>query len=146
MYGRRDALVGAAKAITAIEALAYKHNGDTTVTNIISGPWGACNIQSNTKVSFCLMNKQTAKLEAMGADIETQIKGIAALHGLEVEMKRDIHVPVGDFWPEAIDCVRRACGDKGIGSRTGTGHDSTMTTTLVPTASEYDMQRTLRKY
>lgn len=30
--------------------------------------------------------------------------------------------------------VRRACGDKGIGSRTGTGHDSTMTTTLVPTA------------
>ncbi|ORY00602.1 N-carbamoyl-L-amino-acid hydrolase [Clohesyomyces aquaticus] len=109
MYGRRDALVGAAKAITAIEALAYKHNGDTTVTNMEG-------------------------LEAMGTDIETQIQGIGALHGLELEMKRDIHVPPGDFWPEAIDCVKRACGDKGIGSRTGTGHDSTMTTTLVPTA------------
>jgi hypothetical protein len=42
------------------------------------------------------------------------IKGIASLHGLELEMQRDIHLPPGDFWPEAIDCVRRACGDKGI--------------------------------
>jgi N-carbamoyl-L-amino-acid hydrolase len=134
MYGRRDALVGAAKVITAVEELAYKHNGDSTVTNIISGPWGACNIQSSTKVSFCLMNKDAQAQVDMGADIEKQIKGIAALHGLELEMKRDIFVPPGDFWPEAIDCVKRACGDKGIGSRTGTGHDSTMTTTLVPTA------------
>jgi N-carbamoyl-L-amino-acid hydrolase len=134
MYGRRDSLMGAAKIITTLDELAYKHNGRTTVTNIMSGPWGACNIQSSTKVAFCLMHWESSGLEEMGAEIEKRIKGIASLHGLELEMKRDVHLLPGDFWPEAIDCVKRACGDKGIGSRTGTGHDSTMTTTIVPTA------------
>jgi len=30
--------------------------------------------------------------------------------------------------------VRRACGDKGIGARTDTAHDSTMTQLVCPTA------------
>ncbi|KAF2098864.1 N-carbamoyl-L-amino-acid hydrolase [Rhizodiscina lignyota] len=134
MAKRKDALLGAAKVITELEKVAFENKGDSTVTNILSGPWGACNIQSNTKLSFCLMNKDGVAQEAMGQAIEKRVKDIAALHGLELEMKRDIHLLPGDFWPEAIDCVKRACGDKGIGSRTGTGHDSTMTTTLVPTA------------
>ena len=49
-------------------------------------------------------------------------------------MKRDLDLYPGDFWPEAVDCVRRACGHKEIASRTGPGHDSTMTTLLVRTA------------
>ena len=80
-----------------------------------------------------MMHKETQGLESMGQEIEAKVKGISALHGLEFEMTRDVHLPPGDFWPEAIDCVKRACGDKGIGAITGTGHDSTMTTTLVPT-------------
>jgi N-carbamoyl-L-amino-acid hydrolase len=112
MYGRRDTLVGAANIITAVHELAYKHNGRSTVTNILSGPWGACNIQSSTKVSFCLMNWEATGLEDMGADIEKQIKGVASRHGLELEMKRDVHLLPGDFWPEAIDCVREHVGRK----------------------------------
>lgn len=134
MYGRRDALVGGAKLITALESLAYDQNGYTTTTSIQSGPWGACNIQSKTKVVFCLMHKEADGLETMGTDIVQKIKGIAAQHGLEYELSRLVHLLPGNFWPEAIDCVRRACGDKGIGSITGTGHDSTMTRLIVPTA------------
>ncbi|KAK4962634.1 hypothetical protein LTR10_000261 [Elasticomyces elasticus] len=134
MYGRRDALVGAGKIISELDALAYTHNGRTTVTNILSGPWGACNIQSDTKMSFCLMHWEADGLDAMGKDIEARIKGISSQHGLETTVKRDIHLHPGNFWPDAVDCVRRACGDKGIASRTGTGHDSTMTQLLVPTA------------
>ena len=133
MYGRRDALVGAGKIISELDALAYKHNGRTTVTNILSGPWGACNIQSDTKLSFCLMHWEADGLDAMGKDIEASIKGISSQHGLETTIQRDIHLHPGDFWPDAVDCVRRACGDKGMASRTGTGHDSTMTQLLVPT-------------
>lgn len=134
MYGRRDAIVGAAKVITELDKLAYEKNGRTTVTNIISGPWGSCNIQSEVKLSFCLMHWEAEGLEAMGKEIETRVKSISSLHGLETSMKRDMHVLPGDFWEDAIDCVRRACGpEKGMGSKTGTGHDSTMTTTLVPT-------------
>ncbi|CAM1503488.1 Fc.00g010790.m01.CDS01 [Cosmosporella sp. VM-42] len=134
MYGRRDALVGAAKIITELEMLAYERNGYTTMTKIRSGPWGACNLQSNVRLAFCLMHKEVAGLDLMGSDIEARAEVVAALHGLEFEMERDIYVPPGDFWPEAIDGVKSACVDEGIGSRTGTGQDSTMTTTLVPTA------------
>ncbi|KAL4903140.1 hypothetical protein BDW74DRAFT_186465 [Aspergillus multicolor] len=134
MYGRRDALTGTAKLITQLETLAYSRNGYTTVTNIQSGPWGACNIQSKTKVVFCLMHRKTEGLEEMGSDVVRSIKGIAALHGLEYDVTRPVHLLPGDFWPEAVDCVRRACGDKGIGSRTGTAHDSTMTRLKCPTA------------
>lgn len=134
MYGRRDALTGAAKLITQLETLAYAKNGYTTVTSIQSGPWGACNIQSKTKVVFCLMHKEAEGLEDMGTDIVGTIKGIAALHGLEYDLTRPVHLLPDDFWPEAVDCVRRACGDKGIASRTGTGHDSTMTRLKCPTA------------
>ncbi|KAL4807452.1 glycosyl hydrolases family 31-domain-containing protein [Aspergillus unguis] len=134
MYGRRDALTGAAKVITQLEKLAYEKNGYTTVTNIQSGPWGACNIQSKTKLVFCLMHTEAEALESMGDDIVRCIKGIAALHGLEYEMARPVHMLPGDFWPEAVDCVRRACGDQGMGSRTSTAHDSNMTYHKCPTA------------
>ncbi|KAL4917372.1 hypothetical protein BDW62DRAFT_218179 [Aspergillus aurantiobrunneus] len=134
MYGRRDALTGAAKLITQLEKLAYTHNGYTTVTNIQSGPWGACNIQSKTKLVFCLMHREAQGLEDMGAETVRSIKSIAAQYGLEHGLNRPVHLLPGDFWPEAVECVRQACGDKGIGSRTGTGHDSTMTRLKCPTA------------
>lgn len=109
-------------------------NGYTTTTGIHSHPFGSCNIQSKTKVVFCLMHKEAEGLEAMGEEIVKRIKSIAGQRGLEYELARDIHLLPGSFWPEAIACVRDACGDKGIASRTGMGHDSTMTTLKVPTA------------
>ncbi|KAK0779001.1 hypothetical protein LTR75_015476 [Friedmanniomyces endolithicus] len=141
MHSRRDALAGAGKIISALDDLAYTHNGRTTVTNILSGPWGACNIQSDTRLSFCLMHWEASGLDAMGADIEARIRAISARHGLETTVQRDIHLHPGDFWPDAVDCVRRACGEKGKPSRTGTGHDSTMTQLLVPTAMVFARAR-----
>lgn len=134
MWGRRDTLAASAKLINELESLAYEMNGYTTTTGIHSHPFGSCNIQSKTKVIFCLMHKEAGGLEAMGSEIVKRIKSIANERGLEYELARDIHLLPGDFWEEAIACVRDACGDKGIASRTGTGHDSTMTTLKVPTA------------
>lgn len=127
MYGRRDTLTGEAKVITHLEKLAYDRNRYTTVVNIQSGPWGAWNIQSKTKLVFCLMNGDGKALEDMASDIICSIKGIAAGHGLEYDVTRHVHMLPGNFWPEAVDCVRRVCGDKSIGCRTSTGHDSNMT-------------------
>lgn len=134
MYGRRDALTGAAKIITELEQLAYDKGGYTTATNIRSGPYGSCNIQSDVHLAFCLMHVEQSGMEAMSSAVEAKMKGIADMHGLEISYHRDLDLPPGEFWPEAVDCVRRACGDEGIESITRTAHDSTMTTTLVPTA------------
>ncbi|KAK4544044.1 hypothetical protein LTR36_004542 [Oleoguttula mirabilis] len=137
MEGRRDTLVGASKVITEVERLAYSAKGRSTTTNIQSGPVGACNIQSWTKIVFCVMHPELAALEHMGRTAEEKARGIASEHGLGMEISRLLHLEPGTFWPEAVDCVKRACGDRGMGAPTLTAHDSTMTTLVCPTASVF---------
>lgn len=134
MYGRRDTLVGASKIMAALDQLAYDYNGYTTVTNIKSGPVGACNIQSGTKAVLCLMNPDAEALVGMAGAFRKQASSIASTHSLEIDIERILDLQPGEFWPEAVDCVRRACGDRGIGARTDTAHDSTMTQLVCPTA------------
>ncbi|GAB7357608.1 hypothetical protein MBLNU459_g0111t1 [Dothideomycetes sp. NU459] len=133
MERRRDTLVGGATLICDIERLAYDKGGYSTTTNIQSGPVGCCNIQSWTKIVFCLMHKELQGLEEMGEIVANKARGIAAKHGLELEMSRIMHLLPGNFWPEAIEWVRRACRDNGMAARTGTAHDSTMTRLKCPT-------------
>jgi N-carbamoyl-L-amino-acid hydrolase len=99
MYGRKDALTGAAKLITELEKVSYENNGAATVTGIHSRPWGACNIQSSTKVVFTMMHWEAEGLETMGAEIEKRIMSIASLHGLEPTIKRDVYLPPGGKFP-----------------------------------------------
>jgi len=134
MHGRRDTLVGASKLVIELDGLAHTAGGYTTATNIQSGPVGSCNIQSHTKLVFCMMHQQLQGLESMGQQILSKAKAIASTHGLDIEHSRILHLEPGSFWEEAVDCVRRACGDKGIGARTDTAHDSTMTQLRCPTA------------
>lgn len=134
MHGRRDSLVGASKLVVELDRLAHTAGGYTTATNIQSGPVGSCNIQSNTKLVFCLMHQELQGLERMGSQIMAQVSEISSTHGLQIESSRILHLEPGLFWEEAVDCVRRACGDKGVGARTDTAHDSTMTQLKCPTA------------
>ncbi|KAK4499668.1 hypothetical protein PRZ48_010186 [Zasmidium cellare] len=131
---RRDSLVGASKVIVEIERLALSNNGITTVTGIRSGPVGSCNIQSWTKITFCLMHQESSKLFAIGEEMKARALAQAKLGGLEMEVERVMHLEPGEFWPEAVDCVKRACGDRGMAAKTLTAHDSTMTTLVCPTA------------
>lgn len=131
---RRDSLLGASKVIAEIETLAWTNDGYSTVTGIQSGPVGCCNIQSWTKIVFCLMHPESSKLFAMGEEIKARAQARAKLGGLEIKVERVMHLEPGKFWPEAVDCVKRASGDKGVGSQTLTAHDSTMTTLVCPTA------------
>lgn len=133
MFGRKDSLVGASRLVLALEELAFAAGGYTTTTGIRSGPVGCCNIQSSTKVVFCVMHTELSGLEKMGEVAVSSAKSIAAKYGLEVEAGRIMHLEPGEFWPEAIDCVKRACGDRGMAARTGTAHDSTMTRLVCPT-------------
>ena len=134
MHGRRDTLVGASKLVVELDKLAHSAGGYTTATNIQSGPVGSCNIQSNTKLVFCLMHQELQGLESMAAQIMAHADQIASTHALDIESSRILHLEPGKFWPEAVDCVRRACGERGMGARTDTAHDSTMTQLKCPTA------------
>ena len=134
VYGRRDSLVGSSRLITALDELAYDAGGLTTATNIQSGPVGCYNIQSWTKTVFCTMHATRSGLEGMGDAITKKTEAIAARYGLVLEFNRIMHLEPGNFWPEAVDCVKRACGERGVGADTLTAHDSTMTRLVCPTA------------
>lgn len=95
MWGRRDTLAASAKLISELENLAYEKNGYTTTTGIHSHPFGSCNIQSKTKVIFCLMHKEKEGLEEMGEEIVKRIKAIAGARGLEVRTQR-LNIPHTD--------------------------------------------------
>lgn len=133
MHGRKDTLVGASKLIAELDQLAYDAGGITTATNIQSGPVGCCNIQSWTKIVFCTMHSTLGGLDGMGGSISKIAESIAMRHGLELDVNRIMHLEPGQFWPEAVDCVKRACGDRGIAANTLTAHDSTMTRLVCPT-------------
>lgn len=92
------------------------------------------NIQSWTKIVFCLMHPELAALEDMGRSATQKARSIASASGLGLEVSRILHLEPGTFWPDAVDCVKRACGEKGMGAPTLTAHDSTMTTLVCPTA------------
>jgi N-carbamoyl-L-amino-acid hydrolase len=87
------------------------------------------------------MNPSGEKLLEMGKEVEDQVKTIGSMHGLGTQTTRTLHLLPGDFTPEAVDCVKRACGEKGIGSRTLTGHDSLMTIKKAPTGMVFVRSR-----
>lgn len=59
----------------------------------------------------------------MGKEILARAEAEAKASGLGYSVEQVIDFPAGKFWPEAVDCVKRACGDKGIGADTWTVHD-----------------------
>jgi N-carbamoyl-L-amino-acid hydrolase len=100
------------------------------------------------------MHKEKEGLERIGEEIEVRIKAIVGMGSWSMTPNEIFIYCQGEFRPEAIDwyafldeatfletemlimhSVKRrwACGDKGIASKTETGHDSTMTTLKVPT-------------
>lgn len=134
MHRRKDALVGAAKVITALEKLAYELDGFTTATAIRSGPLGFCNIQSKAKICYLIGNMDHAKLKEMCKRLEQTVEDTAATHGLEFQVEKILELPPGNFTREAVDCVARGCGAMGKAITCMSGHDSLMTILKVPTA------------
>lgn len=80
------------------------------------------------------MHSTLSGLEGMETMITKKAEAIAARHGLQLEMNRIMHLEPGEFPTDAVDCVKRACGERGIGANTLTAHDSTMTRLVCPTA------------
>jgi len=91
MHGRRDTLVGASKLIVTLDDLPHTAGGYMTATGIQSGPVGSCNIQSSTKVVYCLMHPELKAVENMGTEVLGKAHSIASRHGLELHSARIMH-------------------------------------------------------
>lgn len=138
MGNRRDALVGAARMIQALDALAYQHTPHPVITV------GALKVRPNSRntipgqVVFSLDSRHPD--EKLLAELEAQMRRacetIAAAAGLTVSMEYVGGRPTVSFDPQCIAAVRCAADRLGLPHMdvySGAGHDACNLARYAPT-------------
>ena len=138
MYLRRNALLGAARVIDRIDAIAHEHapNAVGTVGLIENRP-NSRNVIPG-EVFFCvdLRHPDDAVLDVMEAKLRRALDEILTPLKLTFEEKRIWHSPAVRFAPDLIDCVRIGTERAGFESRdmvSGAGHDAAYVARVAPT-------------
>lgn len=135
---RKNALLGAARMIDAIDAIAHAYAPDAvaTVGLIENRPNSRNVIPGETFFTIDLRHPDDLVLDAMEREFRAALARVALALGLAVEEKRIWSAPAVRFDPELIDCVRAAAGKAGHSSRdivSGAGHDAAYIARVAPT-------------
>lgn len=138
MEGRKDALVGASKAVLEVEKIGKKYGGMATVSLFKTSPQNFCNIPSEVDFSFSMQHPDSATLATMTEEIEAFIRRTASDSGLEVAAYDNVWTfEPFSFDVDAVQCVEDAAKEMGYSYKrliSHTGHDSIYTNFVVPTA------------
>jgi len=139
MTARRDALVGAARVIARIEAIARGHAPDAvgTVGLIENRPNSRNVIPGDVFFTVDLRHPDDKVLDAMEAELRGCLDEILRPSRLDYRETRIWQSPPVKFAPELIACVRVAAKQAGLSSRdmtSGAGHDACYISRVAPTA------------
>ena len=138
MYLRKNALLGAARAIERIDAIAQAHAPAAV------GTVGLVEVRPNSRnvipgeVFFTVdfRHPDEAELDAMERKFRAALPEIMAPLKLEFEEKRIWDSPAVKFDPALIECVRHGAEQAGHATRdmvSGAGHDAAYLARVVPT-------------
>ena len=138
MYLRKNALLGAARAIERIDAIAQAHAPAAV------GTVGLVEVRPNSRnvipgeVFFTVdfRHPDEALLDEMEREFRTALPGIMQPLKLEYEEKRIWDSPAVRFDPALIECVRHGAEQAGHATRdmvSGAGHDAAYLARVVPT-------------
>ena len=138
MYLRKNALLGAARAIERIDAIAQAHAPAAV------GTVGLVEVRPNSRnvipgeVFFTVdfRHPDEALLDAMEREFRSALPEIMAPLKLEYEEKRIWDSPAVKFDPALIECVRHGAEQAGHATRdmvSGAGHDAAYLARVVPT-------------
>ncbi|MFO1047041.1 MAG: Zn-dependent hydrolase [Geminicoccaceae bacterium] len=138
MYLRKNALLGAARAIERIDAIAQAHAPAAV------GTVGLVEVRPNSRnvipgeVFFTVdfRHPDEAELDAMEREFRSALPEIMGPLKLEFEEKRIWDSPAVRFAPELIECVRHGAEQAGYATRdmvSGAGHDAAYLARVVPT-------------
>jgi beta-ureidopropionase / N-carbamoyl-L-amino-acid hydrolase len=138
MAPRRDALVAAARVVTAVDALARAHgpHGVGTVGLIESAPNSRNVIPGRVFMTVDLRHPDDAVLARMEADLRAAVDAVAA-DGVAIDLKRTWDSPAVRFDAALLDAVRAGAARAGLATRpmvSGAGHDAAYVARRVPTA------------
>ncbi|KQO67979.1 Zn-dependent hydrolase [Methylobacterium sp. Leaf89] len=135
---RRNALVGAARLVEAVDAAAQAHAPDAvgTVGHLTVTPNSNNVIPGHVFLTVDLRHPQDAVLDALEAELEAAVARVATELGLETRLQAIARTAPVAFDPECIASVRRAAAKGGHATRdmvSGAGHDAAHVAGLVPT-------------
>jgi len=139
MDRRRDALVGAAQMIVALNLLAREHDAATrlTVGKIEVEPNSGATIPGRATFIVDLRHPDSGTLDMLESRIRELVAGIARDLRLEAAIARIIDKPPVLFAGDLVDQVRdaaRRCGYPSMDMLSGAGHDAMNVARVAPTA------------
>jgi N-carbamoyl-L-amino-acid hydrolase len=137
MYLRKNALVGAARIIEAVDTIGQNHQpGVATVGLIENKPNSRNVVPGEVFLTVDMRHPDENALDAMEADLRTALEAAIPALGLTYEEKKIWASRAVKFAPELIDCVRGAAEKSNFGTRdmvSGAGHDAAYIARVAPT-------------
>jgi N-carbamoyl-L-amino-acid hydrolase len=136
---RRDALLGAARMIAAVNRIGLAHAplAVTTVGLLENRPNSRNVVPGEVFFSVDLRHPQDQVVVAMEAEMRAAFAEIGAADRLDVVIEPTWDSPAVHFDPACVESVRRAAAAIGADSReivSGAGHDSAYIARVAPTA------------
>jgi beta-ureidopropionase / N-carbamoyl-L-amino-acid hydrolase len=138
MNSRRNALLGAARVINAVDAIAHAFAPDAvgTVGLIENKPNSRNVIPGEVFFTIDLRHRDDEGLDRMEARLRETLTAILEPLQLTYEERMTWSSPAVRFAPELIACVRRAAEKAGFAARdivSGAGHDAVYASRVAPT-------------
>jgi N-carbamoyl-L-amino-acid hydrolase len=139
MARRKDALVGAARMIDAVNRIGLEHqpNACATVGHVQVSPNSRNTIPGKVFFTVDFRHPVDATLSAMDADLKAACRKIAGAIGLEVAVTDFWYFPPTPFEPKLVAEVRAGAERFGYPHRdivSGAGHDAVYMAKVAPTA------------
>jgi N-carbamoyl-L-amino-acid hydrolase len=138
MHLRKNALLGAARVIDAIDAIGHEFapEGVATVGLIENRPNSRNVVPGEVFFTIDLRHREDDVLEQMEERMRLALAAILDPLGLTYQEKQIWTSPAVRFAPELIGCVRRAAEEAGLATRdmvSGAGHDAVYVARIAPT-------------
>jgi len=136
---RKNALIGAARLVERVDAIARNHGPQAvgTVGRLEVKPNSPNVVPGEVFFTVDLRHPEASVLEIMEQIFLREIDNVCRPLGLEVKLNKIWDQPPVRFDADCVDAVRRAASDSGYSVRdivSGAGHDSAYVARVAPTA------------
>ncbi|CAI8956945.1 N-carbamoyl-L-amino-acid hydrolase [Pseudomonas chlororaphis] len=137
MHLRKDALVGAAQVISAVNRIAHEQQPHAcgTVGCLSLHPGSRNVIPGQVQMTLDLRHLHADKLQAMVDEVRQVIEDTCQQHGLGFELTATADFPPLDFDPACVAAVRQGAEQLGLSHMdivSGAGHDAIFVAELGP--------------
>ncbi|WP_339069865.1 Zn-dependent hydrolase [Pseudomonas idahonensis] len=137
MHLRKDALVGAAQVVSAVNRIAHAHQPHAcgTVGCLNLHPGSRNVIPGQVQMTLDLRHLHADRLQAMVDEVRQVIEDSCRQHGLSFELTATADFPPLDFDPACVAAVRQGAEHLGLSHMdivSGAGHDAIFIAELGP--------------